>query len=120
MQTPHPVGLKLLRVRLTTCKRLCRRVHGPVVLVRIPWIMETLASPANTVGRVSRFCRRWLSPGRATRISHGRNRNGTAEDKRVVNRVQRVVNRVQRVVNRVQRVVNRVQRVVKQSAEEKQ
>ena len=35
--------------------------------------METLKHPACTVGWVARLCRSWLSPGKATRISHGRN-----------------------------------------------
>ena len=35
--------------------------------------METLKHPACTLGWVARLCRSWLSPGKATRISHGRN-----------------------------------------------
>ena len=35
-------------------------------------IMETLKHPACTVGWVARRCRSWLSPGNATRISHGK------------------------------------------------
>ena len=48
-------------------------VKDPVVHVRVLWIMETLKHPAYTVGWVARLCRSWLSSGRATRISHGRN-----------------------------------------------
>ena len=33
--------------------------------------METLKYPACTLGSVARLCRSWLSPGKATRISHG-------------------------------------------------
>ena len=38
--------------------------------------METLTYPACTVGWVAQLCRSWLSPWKATRISHGRNPNG--------------------------------------------
>ena len=41
--------------------------------------METLKHPACTVGRVARFCRRWLSPGKLTRVSDSRNPNGTIQ-----------------------------------------
>ena len=44
--------------------------------------METLKHPACTVGWViwvARLCRSCLSPGKATRISHGRNPNGTIQ-----------------------------------------
>ena len=42
--------------------------------------METLKHPACTVGWVARLCRTQLVfPGKATRISHGRNPNGTMQ-----------------------------------------
>ena len=50
-----------------------------VVHVRVWWIMETLKHQACTVGRVARLCRSWLSPGKANRISHGRNPIGTLQ-----------------------------------------
>ena len=56
---------------------ICAHVKDPVVHVRVRWIMETLKHPACTVGWVTRLCRSWLSPGKATRISHGRNPTGT-------------------------------------------
>ena len=43
------------------------------------WIMETLKCPACTVDWVVRLCRSWLSPGKATRIFHGRNPNGKTQ-----------------------------------------
>ena len=42
-----------------------------------PCQMETLKRPACTVGWVARLCRGWLSLGKATRISRGRNLSGT-------------------------------------------
>ena len=35
--------------------------------------------PACTIGWVARLCRSWLSPGKATRISHGWNPSGTIQ-----------------------------------------
>ena len=54
------------------CIYTCAHVKDPVVHVRIRWIMETLKHPACTVGWVARLYRSWLSPGKATRISHGK------------------------------------------------
>ena len=54
-------------------------VKDPVVHVRFRWILGTLKHPACAVGWVARFCRSWLSPGKATRISHGRNLIGTIQ-----------------------------------------
>ena len=51
---------------------ICAHVKDPVVLVRVRWIMETLKHQACTLGWVARLCCSWLSPGKATRISHGR------------------------------------------------
>ena len=59
------------------CIDFCAHVKDPVVRVRVRWIMETVKHPARTVGWVVRLCRSWLSPGSATRISHGRNPIGT-------------------------------------------
>ena len=61
------------------CIYICAHVTDPKVHIRVRWIMETLKHPACTVGWVARLCRSWLSPGKATRISHGRNPNGTMQ-----------------------------------------
>ena len=61
------------------CINICAHVKDHVLHVRVRWIMETLKHPACTVGWVARLCRSWLSPGKATRISHGRNSNGTIQ-----------------------------------------
>ena len=68
----------LLHVSVHPCVQsrafnICAYVKDPVVRVRVRWSMETLKHPACTVGWVARLCRNWLSPGKATRISHGRN-----------------------------------------------
>ena len=55
------------------CIYICAHFKDLVVHVRVRWIMETLKHPACTVGWVARLCRSWLSRGKATRISHGRN-----------------------------------------------
>ena len=47
--------------------------------LRVWWIMETLKHPACTVGWVVPLCCSWLSTGKATRISHGRNPFGTIQ-----------------------------------------
>ena len=44
--------------------------------------METLKHPACTIGWVVQLCCSWLSPGKATRISHGRNPIGTVVKKK--------------------------------------
>ena len=62
-----------------TCINICANVKGPVDHVRVLWIMETLNHPACTVGWLARLCHSWLSPVKATRISHGRNPNGTIQ-----------------------------------------
>ena len=61
------------------CTYIWAHVKDPVVHVRVRWIMETLKHPACTVGWVARLCRSWLSPRKATRISHGRNPIGTIQ-----------------------------------------
>ena len=58
---------------------ICAHVKDPVVHVRVRCIMETLKHPACTVGWVAQLRRSWLSPGYATRISHGRNPIGTIQ-----------------------------------------
>ena len=61
----------------THAKRSHANVKDPSVHVRVRWIMGTLKHPACTVAWVARLCRTWLSPGELTRISHGKNPNGT-------------------------------------------
>ena len=61
----------------TACINIYAHVKDPVVHVRVRWIMETLTHPAGSVGWVARLCRSWLSWGKETRISHGRNPNRT-------------------------------------------
>ena len=58
---------------------LCMLVRDPVGHVRVRWIMETLKYQACTVGWVARLCCSWLSPGKATWISNGRNPTGTVQ-----------------------------------------
>ena len=61
------------------CINICAHVKDPAVHVRGRWVMETLKHPACTVGGVARLCRSWLSPEKATRISHGRISSGTIQ-----------------------------------------
>ena len=61
------------------CIYICAHVKVPVIHVRVRWIMETLKHSACTLLWVARHCRSWLSPGKATRISHGRNPIGTIQ-----------------------------------------
>ena len=61
------------------CIYICVHVKDPVVHVRVQCIMETLKQPECTVGWVARLCRSWLLPGKATRISYGRNPIGTRQ-----------------------------------------
>ena len=61
--------------------RACTHVKDPVVHVRVRWIMETLEHPTCTAGWIARLCRSWLSSGKATRISHGRNPKGKYSSK---------------------------------------
>ena len=55
------------------CIYICAHVKDPVVRVRVRWSMETLKHPPCSLGWVVRLCRSWLFPGKATRISHGKN-----------------------------------------------
>ena len=59
------------------CIYICVSVKDPVIHVRVWWIMETLEHPAYTRGWVAQLCHSWLSLGKATWISHGRNSTGT-------------------------------------------
>ena len=61
------------------CIYICVHVKDPVVHVKVRLIMETPKHLTCTVGWVARPCRSWLSPGKATRISHGRNPIGTIQ-----------------------------------------
>ena len=64
------------------CINICTNVKDPVVHCQVRWIIgntHTQKKPARTVGWVARLCRSWLSPGIATRISHGRNPIGTIQ-----------------------------------------
>ena len=61
------------------CIYICAHVKDLVVHVRVWWIKETLKHSACTVGRVARLCCSGLFPGKATRISHGRNPIGTIQ-----------------------------------------
>ena len=64
---------------VTACINIFAHVKDPVVRARVRLIMETLKDPACTVVCVARICRRRVSPEKATRISHGRNPNGTMQ-----------------------------------------
>ena len=55
------------------CICTCTHIKDPIVHVRVQWIMETLKHQACTVGWVAWLCCSWLSSGKATQISHGRN-----------------------------------------------
>ena len=55
------------------CINICAHVTDPVIHVSVRLIMQTLKHPACMVGWLARLCRSWLSPWKATRISHGRN-----------------------------------------------
>ena len=59
------------------CINVCAHVKDPVVHVRVLRLIETLKHPACTTGWVMRLCRSWLSPGKATRISHGKTASTT-------------------------------------------
>ena len=61
------------------CTSICAHVKDSVVHVRVRWIIETLKHPACTPGWGAHLYRSWLSPGKATRISHGRNPIGTIQ-----------------------------------------
>ena len=61
------------------CIFICVHAKDPIVHVRVQWIMETLKHPACIIGWVVHLCHSWLSPGKATRISQGRNPFGTIQ-----------------------------------------
>ena len=58
---------------------ICVHIKDPVIHVRVQWIMETLKHPACTTGWVAWLCHSWLSPGKATQVSPGRNPSGTIQ-----------------------------------------
>ena len=60
-----------------TCINICAHIKDCVLHVRVQLIVETLKHPACTIGWVAQLCRSWLSPGKATQISHWRNPIGT-------------------------------------------
>ena len=71
MVSGHPrVQLYLLNI--------CAHANDPTVLVRVRWIIKTLKHPACTVGWLV-WLSHWLSLGKATWISHGRNPIGTIQ-----------------------------------------
>ena len=51
-----------------TCINICGHVKDLIVHVRVRWIKKILKHPACTT-----LCCSWLSLGKATQISHGRN-----------------------------------------------
>ena len=55
------------------CIYICAHVRDPVVHARVRWIIKILKHPEYTLGWVTRLCRSLLSPGKATRFSHGSN-----------------------------------------------
>ena len=61
------------------CIYICAHVKNPEIHVRVRWIMQALKHPACIVGWVTRLCRGWLSPGKATQISRGSNPIGTIQ-----------------------------------------
>ena len=62
-----------------TCIHTCAHFKDPIVHVRVLWIMETLKHPACTLSREARLSCSWLSLGKASQISHGRNPIGTVQ-----------------------------------------
>ena len=61
------------------CVNICVHIKDPVVHVRVLWITETVKHPACTVGWVALLCCSWLTLGKATPISDGRNPNETIQ-----------------------------------------
>ena len=58
---------------------VCAHVKDLVVQVRVQWIMETLKHPAYIVVWAVWLRRSWISLGKATWISYGRNPIGTIQ-----------------------------------------
>ena len=52
------------------CFKICAHIKDTIVHVRVWWITQTLKHPACTEGWATLLCHRWLSPGKATRMSH--------------------------------------------------
>ena len=65
-------GVRTPPFAIACISSICAHVKDPVNIT-VRWIMETLKHPACTVGWVTRPCRSWLSPGKATRIYYGKN-----------------------------------------------
>ena len=63
--------------RAIACICICAHVKDPVVHVRVRWNIETLKTPS--MHRRLGTATRWLSPGKATRISQGRNPIGVIQ-----------------------------------------
>ena len=61
------------------CLNSCAHIRDPVVHVRVQWIMETLKHPAYIVVWAVWLRRSWISLGKATWISYGRNPIGTIQ-----------------------------------------
>ena len=57
----------------------CAHVKDCVVYVGSWWIMETLKQPACIIGWIVQLCCIWLSPRKATQISHRRSPSGTVQ-----------------------------------------
>ena len=62
------------------CINICAHIKDPVVHVRVRWIIKKKVTHLpRTVGWIARPCRSQLSPGKATRIAHGKNPNWTIQ-----------------------------------------
>ena len=61
------------------CIYISAHIKYSLVRVRVWCIMETLKHPSCNVGWVTQLCRSWLSLGKATWISHGRNPIGAIQ-----------------------------------------
>ena len=75
-QCRHSYGVRTPLCPIT-CIYICALVKDPVVHGRVLWIIETLQHLLCTVGWAAQLCRSWLSLGKATWISYGRNPIGT-------------------------------------------
>ena len=66
---------------------ICARVKDPAVHVRVWWTRATLKHPACTNGWVVWHCHGWLSPGKATKISHAYEKS--QRDNKVLNSLKK-------------------------------
>ena len=62
------------------CIYICAHVKDPVVHVRVRWMKETLKTPSMHRRLGSATLSQLAFPGKATRISHGRNTSGTTNN----------------------------------------